>query len=136
MTPASTPLKWTVRLHDEFDEEFKGFTEDEQDWLLAAARALGIAGPRTGRPHVDALKGSRHDNMKELRYKSDDGRQVWRAAFAFDPNQQAIILCAAAKHGVAQKAFYKALVAKADRRFDVHLEGIAQSRSRGAVKKR
>lgn len=136
MTPASTPLKWTVRLHDEFDEEFEDFTEGEQDWLLAAAKALSIAGPRTGRPHVDTLKGSRHENMKELRYKSDDGSQVWRAAFAFDPNQQAIILCAAAKQGVAQKAFYKALVAKADRRFDAHLERIEQGRARGAAKRK
>lgn len=133
MTPKAQP-KWTVRFHDEFDAEFENLTEDEQDALLTAARALSIAGPRTGRPHVDTLKGSRHRNMKELRYKSEDGRQVWRAAFAFDPRQQAVILCAAAKQGVGARAFYKALVAKADRRLDAHLEHIGQARERMAAR--
>jgi len=127
--------KWTVSFHDEFDAEFEDFTEDEQDALLTAARALSIAGPRTGRPHVDTLKGSRHGNMKELRYKCEDGNQVWRAAFAFDPRQQAVILCAATKQGVAGRAFYKALVAKADRRFDAHLQRIEQGRARSAARK-
>ena len=36
-------------------------------------------------PQVDTLKGSRHANMKELRFDADQG--VWRIAFAFDPER-------------------------------------------------
>lgn len=58
-------------------------------------------------------------NMKELRFRADDG--VWRVAFAFDPERQAIILVAGDKSGVAQKRFYKGLIARADARSAEHL---------------
>jgi len=35
--------------------------------------------------------------MKELRFKANNGVELWRAACAFDPQQQAIILVAADK---------------------------------------
>ncbi len=72
-----------------------------------------------GRPHVDTLAGSRYPNMKELRFDADDG--VWRVAFAFDPERKGILLVAGDKAGVAQKRFYKGLIAKADKRFADHL---------------
>jgi hypothetical protein len=83
-----------------------------------AAMALFLAefGPR---PHVDTLKGSRHSNMKELRFKV--ARQAWRIAFAFDPKRKAILLAGGDKQGVNQVGFYKALIKVADERFDRHL---------------
>lgn len=36
--------------------------------------------PRLGRPRADTLKGSKHANMKELRFDAEVG--VWRVAFA------------------------------------------------------
>jgi hypothetical protein len=56
-------------------------------------------GPDLGRPHVDTLNNSRHSNMKELRFKADNG--VWRVAFAFDPERKAILLVAGDKSGVS-----------------------------------
>jgi hypothetical protein len=70
------------------------------------------------RPRVDTLKGSRHKNMKELRFEA--ANEVWRFAFAFDPNRQAIILCGGDKSGGSESRFYKQLIAKADKRFDGH----------------
>jgi hypothetical protein len=55
------------------------------------------------RPRVDTLNGSRHANMKELRFNAANG--VWRFAFAFDPNRQAIILCGGDKTGGSEKRF-------------------------------
>lgn len=72
-----------------------------------------------GRPYVDTLEGSKYPNMKEIRFDADD--EVWRVAFAFDPQRQAILLVAGDKAGVAQKRFYKKLIAKADQRFADHL---------------
>ena len=68
----------------------------------------------------DALKGSKHGNMKELRFDAAGG--VWRVAFAFDPERRAVVPVAGDKSGVAQSRFYKGLVAKADRRFAEHLK--------------
>src|SRR5450631_2456668 len=105
-------VSWDVRFHDEFDTEFEGFAEDVQDNLLAAAKAVQIAGPKAGRPHVDTLDGSKHANMKELRFTAHRGREVWRVAFAFDPDR----MVAGDKQGKNQKFFYKRLVKIADRR--------------------
>ena len=44
------------------------------------------------------------------------------AAFAFDPERNAIVLVAGDRSGVSQARFYRSLIAKADARFDAHLE--------------
>jgi len=69
-------VNWNVLFHDEFDAEFEALSEDVQDNLLAAAKAVQIAGPKAGRPHVDTLNGSKHANMKELRFTAHGGREV------------------------------------------------------------
>jgi hypothetical protein len=114
-------VSWSVLFHEEFDAEFDRLGEDVQDNLLAAAKALQIAGPKAGRPHVDTLQGSKHANMKELRFTAHDGREVWRAAFAFDPARTAVVLVAGDKQGGNEKLFYKRLIKVADARFDSHL---------------
>jgi len=115
---------WEVIFHDEFVDEFNALDEAVQDELLAAAEAVELAGPKTGRPHVDTLNGSRHANMKELRFTARDGAEIWRAAFAFDVERRACILVTGAKQGKDEQAFYKRLIRKADRRFDAHLESL------------
>jgi hypothetical protein len=122
---------WEVIFHDEFEEEFKEFDEELQDELLAHAILLRDYGPVLGRPTVDTLKGSRHANMKELRF--DWEGEVWRVAFAFDPKRKAILLVGGDKAGVDQKRFYRRLIAVADERFDSHLAslGIQRGRRRG-----
>lgn len=122
-------MDWEVRFHDEFENEFEAFAEDVQDNLLAAAKAVQIAGPKAGRPHVDTLAGSKHANMKELRFTAHGGREVWRAAFAFDPARTAVVLVAADKQGKNQKLFYKRLIKIANRRFDVHLQKVASGKT-------
>lgn len=112
-------MRWTVVLGEEFDLEFDELSNDVQEKLLAHMKLLEQFGPQLSRPRVDTLKGSRHANMKELRFDADNG--VWRAAFAFDPERSAIILICGDKSGVNEKAFYRGLIKKADKRFDDHL---------------
>jgi len=64
--------------------------------------------------------------MKELRFDAYDG--VWRAAFAFDPKREAIILAAADKSGGSEKKFYKRLIKIADERFDQHLDKLRENK--------
>ena len=113
-------MPWIVANHEEFEPEFDALAIDVQDELLAMTALLEVFGPGLGRPHVDALAGSRHANMKELRFSAAGG--VWRVAFAFDPARQAILLVAGDKSGVAQRRFYRGLIARADRRFAKHLK--------------
>ena len=116
-------MTWTVLFHDSFDVEFKAFDKGLQDELLAHALLLAEFGPNLGRPTVDGLKGSKHANMKELRFSWEGG--AWRIAFAFDPKRQAIVLVGGDKGGANQRRVYKRLIAEADDRFDGHLASFA-----------
>jgi hypothetical protein len=117
-------MTWTVLFHDAFDAEFEAMVEELQDELLAHAKLLSEFGPDLGRPTVDTLKGSRHPNMKELRFSWSG--QVWRVAFAFDPQRQAILLVGGDKGGADQRRFYKRLLKVADERYDDHLGTLSQ----------
>jgi hypothetical protein len=112
-------MAWTVLFHDAFYAEFSSLKEDLQDELLAHARLLAEFGPNLGRPTADTLKGSRHGNMKELRFSWNS--QVWRVAFAFDPQRRAILLVGGDKGGADQRRFYGRLIDLADDRYDEHL---------------
>lgn len=122
-------MAWEVEFEDAFETEFLAFDQEVQDALLAMARLLVDYGPQLGRPYADSLKGSKHPNMKELRFEALDGE--WRAAFAFDPKRRGILLVAGDKSGVSQKRFYKQLVAKADRRFSAHLKKLRAATNKG-----
>lgn len=113
-------MEWSVQFYTAFEPEFAELAEDVQDELLAQAKLLETFGPQLGRPRVDTLNGSKHANMKELRFDAADG--VWRVAFAFDPKRCAILLVAGDKSGTGEKRFYKQLIAKADERFKEHLK--------------
>ncbi|MEX0406470.1 type II toxin-antitoxin system RelE/ParE family toxin [Aquibium sp. LZ166] len=113
-------MPWTVSFAEEFEPEFDALPEQVQDAILARALVLQREGPSLGRPHVDTLTGSKHANMKELRCNAADG--VWRIAFAFDPARQAILLVGGDKSGSSEKRFYRQLIARADERFDRHLQ--------------
>ena len=118
-------MTWIVLFHDAFDAEFQDLVEELQDELLAHAKLLAEFGPHLGRPTVDALKGSQHANMKELRFSWKG--QVWRVAFAFDPQRQAILLVGGDKGGADQRRFYKRLLTVADERYDDHLSTLSHS---------
>ncbi len=112
-------VDWIVEIGDEFEPEFDALHEDAQTEMLALTRLLQQFGPHLGRPRVDTLSGSRHANMKELRFRAADGE--WRVAFAFDPKRTAILLVAGDKSGGSEKRFYRGLLRKADERFAAHL---------------
>ena len=112
-------MSWAVLLHDDFHTEFGSLDEGLQDELLAHASLLAEFGPNLGRPTVDTLKGSRHANMKELRFSWSG--EVWRVAFAFDPLRQAILLVGGDKGGADQRRFYRRLIEVADVRYGDHV---------------
>jgi len=119
-------VRWAVEIGDEFEPEFDRLPEDVRTEILALALLLEQFGPQLGRPRADTLHGSRHANMKELRFSAADGE--WRVAFAFDPKRRAILLVAEDKSGGSEKRFYRELIRKADDRFDAHLSRLRKER--------
>lgn len=109
-----------MRFDPAFAAEAKGFARAVQIELASLAGLLRQFRPQLRRPHCDTLKGSRHANMKELRFTLPDGE--WRVAFAFDPQRQAILLVGGSKSGVSERQFYRDLIRVADERFSAHLK--------------
>ena len=122
---------WSVEIAPEFEPELRALAAEVRNELLAQARVIERFGPEAKRPRVGTLKGSKHANMKELRFDAADG--VWRAAFAFDPKRKAILLVAGDKSGSSEKKFYRRLIAAADERFDTHVARLRDERKRTRV---
>jgi hypothetical protein len=118
---------WTVLFHADFEPEFQGLPADVRIELLARLQALKTFGPALGRPQVDTLSGSSFPNMKELRFRLDG---LWRFAFAFDPQRQAIVLTGGNKQGESQKRFYAELISVADQRFAAHVARLRRTESK------
>ena len=121
-------MAWTCFLHPDFVLEFKELPSPVQEELLATVGLLERFGPSLGRPFADTLRGSKHANMKELRFEADNGE--WRLAYAFDPERQGILLVAGDKSGGSSRLFYRRLIARADRRLDLHLANLKSDRRR------
>lgn len=81
-------MTWRILFHPDFASEFEALSQAVQDEIASMVDLLAEFGPHLKRPGSDTLNGSRHANMKELRFSADDG--VWRVAYAFDPERKAI----------------------------------------------
>lgn len=112
-------MSWTVLEHPAFADEREDLPDAVSDKLDAMLLVLEQTGPELGRPWADRLNASAHANMKELRFKLDG---VWRFAFAFDRERNAVVLVGGDKEGQNQKRFYKRLIATADERFGEWLD--------------
>lgn len=113
---------WDVEYTDEFGDWWETLSDSEQVSVDAGVRLLELLGPRLSRPYADAVKGSRHSNMKELRIQCE-GRPL-RTFFAFDPRRNAILLIGGDKTG--DRRFYDRLVPVADKLYDRHLKELKE----------
>lgn len=109
---------WVVEFHPDCEEWANGLEQDDAEALLAAIRVLRDEGPNLGRPLVDTINGSRHQNMKELRPGST-GRTEVRVLFAFDKERKAILLVGGDKSD-DWTGWYTRNIPIADDRFDEH----------------
>ncbi len=73
---------WEVIYAPEFEPEYDALDEAVQDGLAAHLIVLAQERPQLGRPLVDALRGSDHANVKELRFSV--GRQALQKIVAPD----------------------------------------------------
>jgi hypothetical protein len=117
---------WEIEFTDEFERWWQTLDGDEQESLAASVELLRQLGPQLARPHADAVDGSKHANMKELRTQHQ-GRPL-RTLFAFDPRRCAILLIGGDKKG--DDRFYERMIPLADKLYDDHLE---QLRKEGLI---
>ena len=109
---------WIVDETTEHKSWFMELDEAAQIDIYSAIAILSEIGPMLGRPNVDTFKGSRYQNMKELRVQSN-GRP-FRIFFAFDPKRKAILLIGGNKEG--NDRFYDEMIPKADALYEGHLK--------------
>lgn len=114
-------MPWEVEFTDEFEEWWETLTADEQEYVRVAVDALQERGPVLGRPFVDTVKDSRHQNMKELRPPEGN----LRVLFAFDPRRMAVLLIGGDKTG-RWKEFYQRMIPVADDLYDEHLKELRE----------
>jgi hypothetical protein len=111
-----------------------GLDDRSHELVIAALELLAERGPLLGRPLVDTVISSRHNNTKELRPGSA-GRTELRALFAFDPQRAAIMLVAGDKQG-QWKRWYDQNIPIADDLFDTHLNKLKQTKQQKGRKRR
>lgn len=106
---------WEVEYTDQFEHWWATLSETEQERIAAGVELLAEHGPNLGRPTVDTITASRHQNMKELRAGTT------RTLFAFDPTRTATLLLGGDKSG-RWKQWYQEAIPIADDLYDEHLE--------------
>jgi hypothetical protein len=109
--------RWIVRLNH-VEEWLLGLDGGSYELVVAALELLEERGPTLGRPLVDRIHESRHQNMKELRPGSS-GRSELRILFAPDRSREAIPLVAGDKAGHWLR-WYREAIPEADRLLDRH----------------
>jgi hypothetical protein len=114
-------VAWEIFFTAVAEEWVLGLDDDAYEAIMAAIELLEEKGPALGRPAVDHIEHSRHQNMKELR--SFGG--FLRALFAFDPKRRAIVLLGGDKTD-DWTGWYERNIPIADDLYDQHLrEGLS-----------
>jgi len=90
-------MAWEVVMDEEFEAWLKSLDARQSVRINAYIGLLEECGPNLGRPRVDAVKGSKVRNLKELRIPISG--DPWRVLFAFDPTRRAILLVGGNKRG-------------------------------------
>ncbi len=117
-------MEWKIIISEEYEKWFDGLSQKDKIAIATDLEVLREFGPTLGRPYADQIKGSKYNNLKELRTKVPG--HVYRSLFAFNPERHAVILSGGDKKGKNQEKFYKHLIAQAEIVFETHLKTIQQ----------
>jgi len=114
-----------VRAGDDWFLELCKSDPGTADKVEEAIDELAEGGPQLGRPLVDRIHGSRLHNLKELRPRVGQGREV-RLLFVFDPAREAIILIAGDKTGRWNR-WYTEAIPLAEERYAAYRREVERS---------
>jgi hypothetical protein len=113
---------WEFEYTDEFGQWWADLSVGQQAAIAARVELLSSSGPALGRPAVDRIHSSKHQNMKELRTALDGALRV---LFMFDPRRHAILLLGGDKTG-RWNEWYAEAVPLADGLYDTYLKELKQ----------
>ncbi|CAN5879662.1 type II toxin-antitoxin system RelE/ParE family toxin [soil metagenome] len=111
-----------------FSPEFGSWFDEQENSLQRAVLVyvglLEEGGPQLSRPYADTLKGTRLNNLKELRvqYRGNP----YRILYAFDPERQALLLVGGNKAG--DRRWYDRMIPVAETLFERHLEDLEKEK--------
>lgn len=110
---------WEIEETDDVAMWLTQLTDTQRDAIRARLIHVLERGPRTGRPYVDHVKGSRFHQMKELRIASSG---QLRLLFIFDPRRRCILLFGGDKSAGSQwNDWYRSAIRRADDLYEEHL---------------
>lgn len=120
-------MVWSVRVGEDAKEFLATLTDDESTEVYACIVLLKQFGPNLPRPHSGTLRASQHSNMKELRvpYK----RKQFRILYAFDTEQNAILLIGGDKVPVGEKLWYPKFIGRADNLYSAYEKTLEAKRN-------
>jgi hypothetical protein len=107
--------EWEILVTPEVRDWLGRQSPAHADRVAEALEVLAREGPSLGRDLVDRIKGSRYQNMKELRPTAPH----LRVLFAFDKQRHAVMLVGGDKRGEWNR-WYRRMVPVADRLLDRH----------------
>ena len=109
--------EYRIYILDGCEQWMDSLKDKDYEGLAARIDLLAEQGPALGRPTADAIKGSRHSAMKELRYGK------LRVLFAFDPKMQGVLLLGGSKRDRWTK-WYEENIPVADDLYDDWLDSM------------
>jgi hypothetical protein len=112
-------MGWKVETTEEYDVWFLEQSENGQASIQMKVEFLKEYGPHLPRPHADTLKGSKLNNLKEIRTQTSN--HVFRVAFLFDEERKAVLLIGGDKKGKDEKRFYRNLIKQAEKIYKQYL---------------
>ena len=104
-------MAWSVVGTSSFKEWFIGLDELDRARIEDRVDLFEQLGPSLGRPVVDSIQASRHDNMKELR------AGTLRVLFIFDPISTAVLPLGGDKRD-RWRAWFESAISTADDLYD------------------
>ena len=110
-------MAWEIEIKPQAEHWLRSLGGEDRQHVAAALDRLAQAGPSLGKPLVKPIKSSRHRDLKELRHGN------YRALFAFDARDRAVLLVGGDKTG-DWRGWYERNVPLADRLYDQHLRSI------------
>ncbi len=110
-------MEYIILLSDEFEVWWNTLKEEEPVDVISYVNLLKARGPLLPFPYSSQIKNAKTKHMRELRVKSK-GNPI-RVLYAFDPNQQALLLIGGNKKG--DERWYKKYIPIADKIYEKHI---------------
>ena len=104
---------------DEFEEWFDALDDKDERSVIKYVEMLAIDGVKLGFPYSSAIKGADFP-LRELRVQS--GGKPLRVFYAFDPEQDVLLIIGGDKSGAGDKRFYKRMVTLSEKLWSEYLE--------------